>query len=222
MHPETPLLVKNLIANLRPTGWYDLLKVFLVSSDFSDIVDQLVDQVKDDVRFTPPLKQVFAPFQHCPLDSLEVVILAQGPYQRLGIADGLALSSSSTETPEELQRILDAIQLEFEHKSTGKPSLKRWAQQGVLLLNQSLTTQLDREAKHLELWNPFFRYLLDRLPHRNERTPWVLYGRPTWPLLEEFKHVRHVFLADDAKHLAQTLRLVNTDLHDQGRPLIKW
>lgn len=223
MSPKTRDLVQKMQDQLRPTGWYDLLRVFLHSSDFSDIIVQLEKLVEDDIRFTPPVRQLFQPFVQCPLSSLKVVIVAAGPHAQLGVADGLALSASQPGVcPTELNRVLDAIQQEFEHKAVGSQSLKRWASQGVLLLNMSLTTQLDREAKHADLWNPFFMYLLDRLLFSRPDLYWVWYNLPT-SLTEDFEHLgfRH-YIPSSPPILAKTLSLINASLLADAEEPIKW
>jgi len=228
---KTHTIADNLRAQLDDTGWKDVLRTFLVSQDFLAIIDRLVAFVEEDkLRFTPPLKQVFEPFVSCPWDKLKVVIVCEGPYQRLGIADGLALSAGNpdTSTPRELQRVLEAIQQEFKLKATGSTDLHRWSEQGVLLLNTSLTTQLERSSKHQLLWRPFLNYLLDQIQHLHPGVLFLLVGEGTWYLEDSMKPSNYYDLAEypDTDTHAQTLTwnlgALNELLRKRGKAEIVW
>jgi uracil DNA glycosylase len=62
---------------LKPSGWHDVLKGFLLSEDFVNIIKTLEECVNDNKRFTPPLKNVFRAFMECPIDTLEVIVFGQ-------------------------------------------------------------------------------------------------------------------------------------------------
>lgn len=223
MSHKSNQIVAKLHEQLRDAGWYDLLNVFLVSDDFHRIVERLEQLVADGLRFTPPLRQLFQPFALCPPDALRVVVLAQGPHNRLGVADGLALSAAQpARCPDELSRLLYAIQQEFEQDVPGNPGLSRWATQGVLLLNESLTTQLERDASHVGLWNPFVQYVCDRIATAVQPRPfWVFYGLDPWWESQAGPSDRCYFpQTPDA--LALALRAVNIRLGTEGREPILW
>lgn len=179
---NTKTVVETLQNKLRKSGWQELLKTFMVSKDFLTIIQQLESQVKDDKRFTPRLKQVFRAFEECPAAELKVIIVnAADPYTSIGVADGIAFSCSNTGKPEQLlQLILNAVNNSVykgsEEKSV-EPDLSRWSKQGVLLLNTSLTTQIDKPGKHHELWNPFLMFLIDIINSRYEHIVWVFLGQ---------------------------------------------
>lgn len=67
----------KLYENLKPSGWGDKLKSFILSSDFDKIMNHLLEDARKGKRFTPVLKQVFRAFEECPLNQLKVVILGQ-------------------------------------------------------------------------------------------------------------------------------------------------
>lgn len=67
----------QLYQNLKPSGWGDKLKSFILSEDFDKILNQLLAGAKQGKRFTPVLKQVFRAFEECPLNKLKVVVLGQ-------------------------------------------------------------------------------------------------------------------------------------------------
>ena len=81
MSTETKLLPQDyalkLYEMLKPSGWHDILKGFLLSQDFVNIIKTLESCVEDDKRFTPPLRQVFRAFQECPYDECKVIMIGQ-------------------------------------------------------------------------------------------------------------------------------------------------
>lgn len=168
---------QKLYEKLKPSGWADVLKTFLLSREFYDILDVLYEQTKSgDRRFTPVLKDLFRAFEECPYDTLKVVMIGQDPYPKLGVADGISFSSSHTmkEQPS-LRYIFNALQArdpDYERN----PDLKRWSNQGVLMLNTALTCQVGKIGAHIRLWEPFTAYLMEVINERNTGLVYVLLG----------------------------------------------
>ena len=187
----------KLYENLKPSGWGDKLKSFLLSSDFDKIMAQLLAEAKEGKRFTPVLKQVFRTFEECPLDKLKVVILGQDPYpqgpqvvregkdgmvrevSRFPVADGLAFSCSNTNTPQpSLKYIFKALEeTVYTNGYTWDPDLKRWSNQGILLLNCALTTQITKTGSHYDMWRPFLSFLFDYLSINHPGLIYVYLGK---------------------------------------------
>ncbi len=67
----------KLYNKLKPSGWGDKLKTFLMSSDFDKILVSLMTETQQGKRFTPPLKQVFRAFEECPYNKLSIVMIGQ-------------------------------------------------------------------------------------------------------------------------------------------------
>jgi uracil-DNA glycosylase len=156
----------KLYEQLRESGWGDKLKVFILSNDFYNILERLAKEVQAGNRFTPTIKHLFRAFTECPYDKLKVVIVGQDPYPREGVADGIAFSCRNTEHPSQIQpslrhiyKALDADGIDHFHTY----DLKDWANQGILLLNTALTTQIGTPGKHAEIWKPFMQYLFEIL-----------------------------------------------------------
>ena len=167
---------------LKPSGWHDILKGFLLSEDFVTIITTLEKCVDDGQRFTPPLKQVFNAFMQCPYDKTRVIMIGQDPYPQIGVADGIAFSCGNTKKAEtSLRYILNAVNTTvYEGKkdvSTFDPDLRRWANQGVLLLNTALTTEINKIGKHIDMWHPFIAYLVDMLNTSHNDYVWVFMGK---------------------------------------------
>ena len=172
---------EKLVEKLKPSGWANKLRGFIQSSDFDKIFKVLYTERLNDKRFTPPLKDVFKAFEECPLDKLKVVIIGQDPYPQLGVADGIAFSCKNTMIAQpslkHLFNGLDAtvnkdVPFELDHN----PDLTRWANQGVLLLNSSLTCQVDKPGSHYKIWNDFITYTLDMLCSTHPGLIFVLLG----------------------------------------------
>lgn len=112
----------------------------------------LTDFVRQEYRSTtvyPPAAKIFAAFDACPFDQVKVVILGQDPYHGPGQANGLCFSvADNVAIPRSLINIFKEI-----HDDTGAPippngDLSRWARQGVLLLNATLTVRAHAAGSH--------------------------------------------------------------------------
>ena len=167
---------------LKPSGWHNVLKGFLLSEDFVHIIKVLESCVEDGQRFTPPLKQVFRAFMECPYDSTNVIMIGQDPYPQLGVADGIAFSCGNTKKPEASLRYIfknvnKTVYNDGKDVTTFDPDLARWSKQGVLMLNTSLTTEINKIGKHIPVWDPFNKYLIDMLNANDKEYIWVLMGK---------------------------------------------
>jgi uracil-DNA glycosylase len=165
---------------LEVSGWGEVLKPFIFSLEFEKSLTTLYDLTKIDKRFTPPLKQVFRAFEECPLDKLKVVIIGQDPYPQLGVADGVSFSCSNTN---KLQPSLRYILAEINKTVYGENpvstdvDLTRWSNQGILMLNTSLTTEVGKIGQHYDIWKDFTAYLLDYLTHNKENIVYIYMGK---------------------------------------------
>lgn len=194
--PNAEDLALRLYNRLKTSGaWNDVLKGYLLSNDFDNVISTLQKLVDEGERFTPPLKSIFRAFEECPLSKLKVIIVGQDPYPQLGVADGIAFSCGNTLKKEaSLRYIHDAIaRTVYGNSDLSKdmsPDLVSWSNQGVLMLNTSLTTEVGKIGKHFHLWNPFVNYLIDMLNHiSSENNPyiWVFLGKKA----QEFEDLLH-------------------------------
>ena len=169
----------KLYEKLKPSGWGDVLKTFILSTDFENILIKLLQEAKEGKRFTPQLKLVFKAFEECPEKDLKVIIIGQDPYPHMNVADGIAFSCSRTGKPQpSLKFIFEEIERTVyqEWPTHQDPDLSRWAKQGVLLINTALTCELDKVGSHYDIWNDFIMYLLDMLNLTNSGLIFVLLG----------------------------------------------
>lgn len=171
---------QKIFEKLEPSGWGKVLKPFIFSGDFDNVIKQLVANAKEGKRFTPTMKQLFRAFEECPVDKLKVIIVGQDPYPKLGVADGVAFSCSNTmELQPSIKFMLDEINKSVYkgHPGSLSPDLTRWSNQGVLMLNTALTTTVGKIGQHYKIWQPFMAYLFDYLTWNKEGLVYVYMGK---------------------------------------------
>ena len=107
-------------------------------------------------EFTPARSNIFRAFRQ-PLSDIRVVIIGQDPYPGLGVADGLAFSSHSSQPiPASLRNIFREYADDLGLPAPATPDLSKWSENGVLLLNRSLTTVVGERNAHVGLqWKTF-------------------------------------------------------------------
>lgn len=126
----------------------------------------------------PPPKWIFRAFDACPLDILKVVILGQDPYHTPGVANGLSFSANEGNAiPPSLLNIYKEIHAELGKPIPTSPDLSRWAKQGVLLLNATLTVQKSQPASHQGRgWEQFTDAVIKHISSHTEHTVFMLWG----------------------------------------------
>jgi uracil-DNA glycosylase len=171
---------QKMFEKLKPSGWDRIFKSFIFSSDFESILNSLWNLSSSGKRFTPPLKDIFRAFEECPLDSLKVVVVGQDPYPQFGVADGIAFSCSKTN---QLQPSLRFILKEVDKtvytnsKVSENLDLARWSNQGILMLNTALTTEVNKIGQHYSIWKTFLAYLFDYLSNHVNGLVYVYMGK---------------------------------------------
>jgi len=173
---------EKLIEKLADCGWGNKLRTFIKSSEMDKILELLLKDALDNKRFTPKVKDMFNAFVECPYDTTRVVIIGQDPYPQAGVADGIAFSCGNTMKREASLRyihkaIIDTVYNKQKDIKELSPDLTGWANQGVLLLNTSLTTEIGKIGKHFSIWNSFTEYLIDMLNASEQPIVWVFLGK---------------------------------------------
>lgn len=182
---ELDKIVDKLYEDLIPSGWARVLRSFMYSSDFKNILQTLAQESSLDRRFTPPLRDVFRAFKECPYEELKVVIVGQDPYPTIDVADGIAFSCSKTmKLQPSLKFMLSEVNRTVYNGEpiSNSPDLTRWANQGILMLNTALTTQINKVGMHYNIWKPFLNYLFDFLSNYNNGLVYIYMGKEasTW------------------------------------------
>ncbi len=146
--------------------------------------EQLTDFVRNEYRQNPastfpPPAQIFAAFDSCPFDKVKVVILGQDPYHGPGQANGLCFSvNRGVQAPPSLVNIFKEVQTDFNlPEAPTDTDLSRWAHQGVLLLNSTLTVEAHRPTSHQgHGWEQFTDDVIRTLNDRKEHLVFILWG----------------------------------------------
>ena len=126
----------------------------------------------------PPGSQIFAAFDACPFDQVKVVILGQDPYHEPRQAHGLCFSvNDHIPFPPSLQNIFKEIESDLGIPVPRSGNLTRWAQQGVLLLNATLTVEAHGAASHQGRgWETFTDAVIHKLAEEREHLVFILWG----------------------------------------------
>lgn len=126
----------------------------------------------------PPAKLIFNAFDQCPFEQIKVVILGQDPYHGPGQAHGLCFSvNDGVDFPPSLQNIFKEI-----HSDIGAPipqsgNLERWARQGVLLLNATLTVRAHQAGSHQRKgWEQFTDAVIHLVANELDHVVFILWG----------------------------------------------
>lgn len=144
--------------------------------------DRLLKQLSvSKASICPQLKDVFKAFHLCSFRSLRLVILGQDPYPNK-MATGLAFANPPDTTEENYSPSLEIlresiIDFTLPHKTiTFSPSLEKLEEQGVLLLNSSLTCLTGQPSSHSLLWRPFIKNILQQLSRKATGIVYLLMG----------------------------------------------
>lgn len=126
----------------------------------------------------PPAKLIFNAFNSCPFDKVEVVIVGQDPYHEPGQAHGLCFSvNEGVQLPPSLVNIYKEIEMDLGIPAPRSGNLMRWAEQGVLLLNATLTVQAHRAGSHQgKGWEEFTDAAIRCLAEEREHLVFILWG----------------------------------------------
>jgi len=126
----------------------------------------------------PPAGKIFAAFDACPFDKVKVVILGQDPYHGAGQANGLSFSvNPGVEIPRSLRNIYAELQSDLGTTPPPSGDLSRWASQGVLLLNATLTVQAGMAGSHQgHGWEEFTDAAIRALATERESLVFILWG----------------------------------------------
>ena len=158
-------------------SWKQYLKSEFEKPYFAKLTENVRNEYKNGLCF-PPAKLVFNAFNLCPFNKVKVVILGQDPYHELGQAMGLSFSvPDGIMLPPSLQNIYKEI-----HSDLGKPiptsgDLTRWAKQGVLLLNATLTVRAHAANSHQALgWQNFTDAAIETINTHRKHIVFMLWG----------------------------------------------
>ncbi|MBM6889024.1 uracil-DNA glycosylase [Bacteroides caecigallinarum] len=153
-----------------------------LTPEFSkDYFIQLTDFVRKEYHETtvyPPGKLIFNAFNLCPFDKVKVVIIGQDPYHGPGQAHGLCFSvNDGIQPPPSLVNIFKEISSDLGKPVPQSGNLTRWAEQGVLLLNATLTVRAHQAGSHQRRgWEEFTDAVIRKLAEEKSNLVFILWG----------------------------------------------
>lgn len=213
-------------------GWSTVLKEEFEAPYFSELKDFLLKEKKEHTVY-PPGDRIFAAFDHTPFSEVRVVILGQDPYHGPGQANGLSFSvHDGVAHPPSLVNILKEVGADLGISYPDSGDLSKWADQGVLLLNATLTVRKGEAGSHRgQGWERFTDAVVRRLSEEKSGLVFLLWGRQAQKKGEQvdpFEH--HVLEAPHpspfsahkgffgCRHFSKT----NEILREQGQAPIDW
>lgn len=158
-------------------SWKDQLKDEFEKDYFVRLTNFVREEYKTKKIF-PPAKLIFNAFEHTPFDKVKVVILGQDPYHNDGQAHGLCFSvPESVQAPPSLVNIFKEINRDLAIPVPRSGDLTRWANQGVLLLNATLTVEAHKAGSHQRKgWEEFTDAAIHKLADNCEGLVFILWG----------------------------------------------
>lgn len=175
--------------------WYDALKYEFESPYFADIKSFLIEEKKQHIVF-PPSSLIFNAFNLTPFNDVKVVILGQDPYHNIGQAHGLAFSvPDGIQKPPSLINIFKELNQDLGLPIPTHGNLEKWAKEGVLLLNASLTVRAHMAASHAKIgWQQFTDAAIKALSDNRENLVFILWGNYAIAKENLIDHNKHLIL----------------------------
>lgn len=158
-------------------SWYDELSSEFDKEYFWQLRNFIHLEYKTKIIY-PQAKNIFAAFDLCPFDSVKLVIIGQDPYHEPGQAHGLCFSvQDGCLLPPSLKNIYKEIETDLGKQMPFSGDLSRWAKQGVLLLNATLTVEAHKAGSHQNKgWEEFTDKVIEILSNKKENLVFMLWG----------------------------------------------
>ncbi|HUS03681.1 MAG TPA: uracil-DNA glycosylase [Chitinophagaceae bacterium] len=174
-------------------SWKDVLKDEFTKDYFFQIVTFIKTEKAAGKIIYPPGALMFNAFEKTPFDKVKVVLLGQDPYHNPGQAHGLSFSvPNGVVKPPSLINIFKELQSDLGISPAADGNLEKWAVQGVLLLNASLTVRKNEPGSHSKIgWIDFTGAVIKKISEEKKGVVFLLWGK--------FAQDKHV-LIDETKH----------------------
>lgn len=215
-----------------PPAWHALVADEFLKPYFIALTEKVRSEYLLKSVF-PQQSQMFRAFQYFTPADTKVVILGQDPYHTPLVAHGLSFSTESdNKIPPSLKNIFKEIEREYGTSISKNPNLERWAKQGVLLLNASLTVRSGQANSHAEYgWHTFTDAVIKELSNKEKNIVFMLWGAFASKKESEIDSTKHLILK--APHPSPLsahrgflgcghFKLANEYLKRHGRAEIDW
>lgn len=212
-------------------SWKEVLAAEFEKPYFKELTDYVRQSYQTKTVYPPPAK-IFNAFNSCPFDQVRVVILGQDPYHGAGQAHGLCFSvNEGVAIPPSLQNIYKELFSDLGVPLAPNGNLQRWADQGVLLLNATLTVEAGKAGSHQgHGWEEFTDAAVRALAQKREDLVFILWGAYAQKKGAFIDSKKHLVLKSahpspfsavnffGSKHFSKT----NTYLIEHGKRPIQW
>ena len=213
-------------------SWKAALKSEFDKEYFVKLTDFVRNEYRTKLTF-PQASLIFNAFDQCPFDQVKVVIIGQDPYHGDGQAHGLCFSvNDGVVFPPSLLNIFKEIERDLGKRSPQSGNLVRWAQQGVLLLNATLTVQAHVAGSHQGRgWETFTDAAIHKLATEKTGLVFMLWGSYAQKKGDFIDNKRHLVLKSVHPSPLSAYRgfignnhfsLANKYLKEQGKEAISW
>jgi uracil-DNA glycosylase len=158
-------------------SWKKLLEPEFSKPYFIKLTEFVKEEYKNNTIY-PPGKLIFNAFDKCSVDDLKVVIIGQDPYHQPNQANGLSFSvNDGVAIPASLRNIFKEINQDLGKAIPKSGNLERWAEQGVLLLNATLTVRANTPGSHQKKgWEDFTDAVIHTIAEQREGIVYMLWG----------------------------------------------
>ena len=216
---------------IEPT-WKAELQTEFEKEYFKGLTGFVRNEYKTKLTF-PPAPLIFNAFEQCPFDKVKIVIIGQDPYHGDGQAHGLCFSvNDGVAFPPSLLNIFKEINRDLGIPTPASGNLTRWAQQGVLLLNATLTVQAHMAGSHQgKGWETFTDAVIHKLATEKEHQVIMVWGSYAQKKGAFIDSTRHLVLKSVHPSPLSAYRgfignnhfsLTNQYLKENGKSEIKW
>ena len=213
-------------------SWKNILQPQFEKSYYNKLTDFVKSDYKNHTCY-PNETHIFAAFDFCSLEDLKVVIIGQDPYHGESQANGLCFSvKDGIKHPPSLKNIFKEIATDLNQEIPESGNLEKWAKQGVLLLNATLTVRAHEAGSHQKKgWETFTDAIIKEISDKKKNVVFLLWGKfaeSKMSLINSSEHT--IFLAPHpsplgawrgwfgSKHFSKT----NTFLKEIGAKPIEW
>lgn len=213
-------------------SWKDKLQDEFAEEYFIELI-KFVKTEYGNHKIYPPGKQIFSAFDHCSFDYIKVVIIGQDPYHGDGQANGLCFSvSDGIRKPPSLLNICKEIATDIGTAIPESGNLERWANQGILMLNATLTVRASTPGSHQNKgWEEFTDAVIKVLNEQKDNLVFLLWGayaQKKGAIIDRSKHLvlesahPSPFAAYRGFFGNKHFSKCNAYLKEQGKDVIEW
>ena len=158
-------------------SWKNILQSEFEKPYFKNLADFVKSEYQKTICY-PKGKNIFSAFDFCAFDDLKTVIIGQDPYHGIGQANGLCFSVyDGIKHPPSLINIFKEIETDLQKPYPKSGNLEKWAKQGVLLLNSTLTVRANEAGSHQNKgWEQFTDSIITHTSKQNEHIVFLLWG----------------------------------------------